>query len=136
MQKNIFRYVYLAMSWAFLLGLVYQTYTAGQAALPRTASWSTHASFGLLILLAALIQLLLILPARLPRPAGWVSLGLFTTVLIQVMVVSNRASNASALHPVLALFAFSMSLWLAMAAVRAVRVSPGPTTTSAARENV
>jgi len=134
MLKSIFRYVYLVMSWAFLLGVVYQTYTAGLAALPRTIGWSTHASFGLLLLLAALIQLLLILPARLPRPAGWVSLSLFATILIQVMVVSDRASTASALHPVLALFTFSMALWLASAAVRAVR-EPALTAAAHGREH-
>ena len=121
---QIFRYVYLAASWAFLAGLVYQVYTAGQAAVSHTAGWGDHAGFGFLILIASLLQLLVILPARLPRPAGWVSLGLFAAVLVQVVLAANRPSPISALHPVLALFAFSLSLWLALASLRAVRRAP------------
>ncbi|HUF38687.1 MAG TPA: DUF6220 domain-containing protein [Anaerolineales bacterium] len=121
MLIKIFRYLYLILSWAFLAGVVYQTYTAGLAAVAETTGWSTHFGLGMLLLLAALLQLILIRPARLPRPAGWVSLGLFGTILVQVLVVGNRASNVSALHPVLALFVFWMSWWLAMTAARTVR---------------
>lgn len=131
---KIFRYLYLILSWTFLAGVVYQTYTAGLAAVAETTGWSTHFGFGVLLLLAALLQLILIRPARLPRPAGWVSLGLFGTVLVQVLLVGNRESNASALHPVLALFVFWISWWLAMTAARTVRGAPASPLASAGED--
>ena len=121
MITKIFRYVYLVLSWAFLAGVVVQVYTAGLSAVTETLSWGTHIEFGFLLLLAGLLQLLLIRPARLPGPAGWVSAGLFGTMILQLMVFIERDSVLSALHPVLALVVFYMAWWLALAAYRTVR---------------
>ena len=121
MLTRIFRYLYLVVSWLFLVGVVVQVYTAGLAAVAETHSWTTHGEFGFLILLAGLVQLLMIWPARLPRPAGLVSIGLFVTLILQLFVFFDRENVVSALHPVLALLVFSLAWWLALAAFRAVR---------------
>jgi hypothetical protein len=118
---KIFRYVYLVLSWAFLVGVIVQVYTAGLSAVTSTLSWGTHAEFGFLLLLAGLLQLLLAWPARLPRPAGWINTGLFGVMLVQLAVFLNRDHPISALHPVLALVIFYMAWWLALAAYRTVR---------------
>ena len=121
MFTRIFRYLYLVVSWLFLIGVVVQVYTAGLAAVADTHSWTTHGEFGFLLLLAGLTQLLVILPARLPRPAGWVSTALFVTLVLQIAVFFDRDNVVSALHPVMALLVFLMAWWLALAAFRAIR---------------
>jgi len=131
---KVFRYLALILSWVFLAGVVYQTYTAGLAAVAEVSSWGTHVNFGFLLVLAALLQLLLVRPARLPRPAGWVSLGLFGTIVVQVILISVRDLAVSALHPVLALVVFLMAWWLAITATRAVR-GPSPDAPAVAGKN-
>ena len=122
MVRKIFRYLYLMLSWIFLAGLVYQMYTAGLAAVARKISWGLHGETGFLLLLLALLQLLLIIPARLPKPAGWISSGAFVTIMVQVFLLGDRDSAFSALHPVFGLFLFGLAWWLARAAYLALRV--------------
>lgn len=133
MIQKIFRYIYLLLSWIYLAGVIYQTYTAGLAAVTRTISWESHGEIGFLLLSLAFVQFVLIFPARLPKPAGWVSAGMFATIILQFIVISDRESTVSALHPVLALILFSLSWWLARAAFRSVRNST--TELSTAKEN-
>ena len=124
MLTKIFRYLYLVVIWAYLAGVIYQVYMAGLAAVAKTTGWDGHIGFGLLLVLTSPLPGLIGLPARLPRPAGWVNLALFVCVIAQFLVLGNRDSELSALHPVLALLTFSLSWWLARAALRAVRLAP------------
>lgn len=121
MPRMIFRVTYLVLIWTFLAGVVYQTYLAGLAAVSGAISWTAHVQLGFLLTLAALLQLVLVLPARLPRPAGWMSLGLFIALIAQLLFLWERDSPVSALHPVMALIVFYLSWRLAIAAARTVR---------------
>ncbi len=121
MLRKAFRFIYLAASWLFLVGVAYQMYTAGLVAVAKTASWRQHAEMGFVLLFLALLQLLLIFPARLPKPAGWVSAAAFVTIMLQVLALFDRTSALSALHPVFGLLLFALAWWLGRAAYRAVR---------------
>jgi cytochrome b561 len=134
MLRKVFRYLYLFLSWTFLAGLVYQMYTAGLTAVARKTSWQLHGETGFLLMLLALLQLLLIIPARLPKPAGWISSGAFVTIMLQVVVLGDRDTAFSALHPVLGLILFGLAWWLARAAYMALRL-PDPVELPAVKDD-
>ena len=109
MITKFFRYTYLILIGTFLTGLFYQTYLAGLAAVARKATWDSHREFGFLLLMAGLIQLLIVFPARLPTPARWLSGGLFAAMIVQFAALFDRESSFSALHPVMALVVFLLA---------------------------
>ena len=121
MAKKIFRYLYLVLIWITLTAIAVQTYTAGLAAVTGTISWTEHIEFGFLVEFLGLLQFLLVFPARLPRPANWVSAGLLGTFFVQLLVLFFGKTLIAALHPVLALLIFAEAWWLSRAAWRAVR---------------
>jgi len=106
MITKFFRYTYLILIGTFLIGLMFQTYLAGLAAVARSATWDSHREFGFLLLIAGLLQLLIIFPARFPKPSRWMSGGLFTVMIVQIAALFDRESSFSALHPVMALVLF------------------------------
>jgi len=117
--KGLLRQVHAWLAWAFVGAVVFQVFLAGQA-MPQLGgnnNFGTHAGFGWLIGLLALIQLVLAVAAGVGRRRIGISAGLFVLFLVQMslpyMDTEAGLPAVAALHPVNALAIFGISVWYA-----------------------
>ena len=118
------RYLYLAFSWLFVAGVVYQVYLTGMAVVAQRQSWRPHADTGHALVIPLVLMLLSMYLGRMPRQVKVITWLLFLAYFLQAYVlISMRRSvpALSALHPVLALVDFGLGLWLAVQAFKIIR---------------
>jgi hypothetical protein len=125
------RYVYLALAWAFVAGVVLQVFFIGMGLFVSSEYREVHAYIGWTILhLSPLIILVAAPLARAGRTRILQAAALAVTVWIVPILAGVRADApvAAAFHPVAALLAF----WLATVVARGATSLVGSTDTEAA----
>ncbi len=118
------RIAYIALSWAFVVGMVLQVFLIGLGLLGGQASGTElHRNFGWALHLVPLLVLLFAALSRAGRRHGLWALALAVVVfLVPIFVILRDSSPVlAALHPVAAVLAFPISLVVAMNALRALR---------------
>ena len=118
------RIAFAALAWLFVATVVIQVFLIGLGLFGDPAFRETHREFGFTwVGLAALALLIVAILARPgPRALGAV-VGLFVLYIIQTSLPGLRDSYpaVAALHPVLAMGIFVMSIQIARSATEAVR---------------
>jgi mercuric ion transport protein len=119
------RYLYLALAWAFLVGLVVQVFFIGLGLFAGSENLALHANLGWILHLAPILILAVAALARAGRRQILMALGLAVTVFIVPILATLRSDQPvlAALHPVGALLAFWLAILVALAATRLVRGS-------------
>jgi hypothetical protein len=128
MVKNIFRIVYLVVSWLFVVGVLAQVFLAGMVVVARQAGWDGHISLGHTLGLPILLMILSAYLGRIPTAMKWLTWLLFGVYVLQADVIifmRDSAPLVAAFHPVLALVDFALGLTLALRAWSLVRQREG-----------
>ena len=116
MVAVVARIASLVATWLFLAAVVVQVFFAGLALFAGGENWALHVNLGWILHLAPLLVLALVALGRPPRSALWLAIALAGVTLVQPLLATLRRDVplAAALHPVLALLIFSLSLSLAV----------------------
>lgn len=120
------RYAYLALAWAFLVGLVVQVFFIGLGLFGGSEGTELHVGFGWLLHLVPILILVAAALARAGRRRILLASALAAVTFVIPIVVLFRADApvVAALHPVGALLAF----WLGAIVARdagSLSASPG-----------
>jgi hypothetical protein len=96
----------------FLLCVIVQVFLAGLAVFVTPVHWAQHTRFVHIFEFVPLLMLLLSAVGRLPVRLRWLSVALFALVFVQYFTANIGAylPFVSALHPVVALILFWLSL--------------------------
>lgn len=103
------RLAYSILAFVFLICIIVQVYLAGMALFGDSELWKYHRSFVPMFGSISLILFILGIVGKLNRTMIWGSLGLFVLISLQYITALHIAG---ALHPVLALALFGVSLVL------------------------
>ena len=124
----------LAASWIFFAAVVTQVFLAGLGLFADDQSFELHVNLGWILHLAPLLILLLVGLSRPPRRILWLAVALAVVVFVQPLLPQLRGGLplVAALHPVLALAIFSLSLALALQITASVRSSADSAPSAAA----
>jgi hypothetical protein len=119
------RYVYVALAWAFLAGLVVQVFFIGLGLFAGSENLALHVNLGWILHLAPILILAVAALARAGRRQILLALALAVTVFIVPILATLRADQPllAALHPVGALLAFWLAILVALGATRLLRAS-------------
>lgn len=112
---KISRYIYLAASSLFLIGVTLQVFLAGMVVVALRTGWGNHRDLGHALALPLLIMLVTAYLGRLPSKIKWMTWLLLGVYIIQAdVIIFMRASYpyVSAFHPVLALVDFGLGAFL------------------------
>ena len=112
---KISRYIYLAASSLFLIGVTLQVFLAGMVVVALQTGWGNHRDLGHALALPLLIMLVTAYLGRLPSKMKWMTWLLLGVYVIQSdVIIFMRASYpyVSAFHPVLALVEFGLGAFL------------------------
>jgi hypothetical protein len=126
--RNIFRIVYLIVSWLFAVGVLAQVFLAGMVVVARQMGWGEHIDLGHTLGLPILVMLLSAYLGRLPSAMKWMTWSLFGVYVVQADVIIFMRDSlplVSAFHPVLALVDFALGLTLALRIWSLVRQREG-----------
>lgn len=121
------RYLYLALVWLFLAGIVAQVFLAGLGLFGAARDFGPHVELGWTLVLAPLV---LVIVAALAR-VGWRMFLSNVVLLVLVFIqpelpgLATNAPIAAALHPVNALLIFWLTLTIGLMIWRLVR-QPAP----------
>lgn len=121
MITRLFRIIYLAGTWLFVVGALGQFFLAGLGVFAGPSNWGKHMELGLLLGLLALLLIILALIARLPGKMIGMTVGLFGLFVVQVLLLVPFQSHISyhalhiinALHPVNGIALLLVALTLA-----------------------
>lgn len=123
------RWLFLALVWLYLAGVLYQVFLAGSALFGPDRSFETHIGLGYLLHLVPVLLIVVALIARVGSPLIRWTLALLVVQFIQPLLPMTRGDLpwAAALHPVLALVVFWLGITIGLEAWRLVR-PPAPAT--------
>jgi hypothetical protein len=123
-MTKIGRYIFLALTSLLLVGIIVQVYLVGLTMLGgQSGVMDDHNGIGLVL---GPVTLLIILPAylgRLPNSMKLYSWLIFATYFAMLVLANVRQSvpSVAALHPVLALVLFAMTISQVISAWKAIR---------------
>ena len=129
------RYVFVALSWAFVVGVVLQVLFIGLALFVAPYDPGLHVTFGWAVLhLWPILILIAAAVARAGRTRILQATGLAVTVFITPILALLRADLplAAAFHPVGALLAFWLGIVVARSATSLVRATDADASAHAA----
>jgi len=127
------RYVYVALAWAFVAGVVLQVFFIGLGLFVGSEYRELHAGFGWTILHLSPLLILVATPfARAGRTRILQATALAVSVWIVPILAAVRADLpiAAAFHPVGALLAFWLAIVVAREATSLLRTSDGEASTT------
>jgi hypothetical protein len=134
MVKKIGRYGYLGVAVLFIAGIMTQVYLVGLSLLGRRPSWDDHIGLGHGLGILALLLVILVYVGQQSRGLKWLTWANFVVYFLLADVVifmRDSAPLVAALHPVLAITLFALTVTVAVQAWRAVReVAPAAATPS------
>ncbi|WP_274361757.1 DUF6220 domain-containing protein [Paenibacillus thermotolerans] len=113
------RYAFFTLAWILLACIVVQTLLAGMAVFSDPLKWRQHISFVHLFEFVPIVMLILAFTGRLPKRLIGESAGLFVLIFVQYFTANFPA--AGAVHPVIALLLFGLSLHTGAGAWRALK---------------
>ncbi|OOC57580.1 DUF6220 domain-containing protein [Paenibacillus ihbetae] len=114
-ESSPFRFArvgFLLLAWLFSASVALQVFLAGLALFVDSSNWSSHMSFARYFSFLPLLMAVLARTARLPSRLIWRCIGLFGMILglFLTAIFSSRIGGLAALHPVIALLLFWVSL--------------------------
>jgi len=121
------RYLYLAMVWAYVAGILVQVFLVGLALFGTTRDFEPHIGLGWILHLVPILLLIVAAIARVGSRLIWWNVALLVVQFIQPVLPSLRSDVplVSALHPVLALIIFLLAYTIGLKAWLLVR-EPAP----------
>ncbi len=120
------RAAYVVLAWAFLAGLMAQTFVIGLGLFGDKSFREVHAGLGWILHLAPLLVLLAAVLARAGKRHWQWALAMAVVVLIVPILATLRDTAAiAALHPVGAVIAFALAVVVALNSWRSLRAGPG-----------
>ena len=119
------RYAYFALAWGFLAGVVVQVFFIGLALFAGSNNMALHVNLGWILHLVPILILVAAALARAGRQQILLAAALAVIVFIVPILVSLRESApvVAALHPVGALLAFWVAVFVARNASQLMRGS-------------
>lgn len=117
------RWLFLALVWIYLAGIVVQVFLAGTGLFGATRDFEAHIGLGWILHLVPVLLLIAAAVGRVGRQLMWWTTALLVVQFIQPILPSLRADLpwAAALHPVLALIVFWLALTIGLRAWRLVQ---------------
>jgi hypothetical protein len=121
------RAVYLGLVWIYLAAIVVQVFLAGVGLFGAARDFEPHRSLGWILHLGPVLLLIVAFVARVGWQTIWWNVALLLTVGVQPFLpgLRNDVPLLAALHPVLALVIFWITLTIGLRAWRRVR-EPAP----------
>lgn len=107
-RARMWRKIFFVLAVIFVITVMIQVFLAGLATFMDPARWMTHIAFVKIIEYVPILMLIVSFPGKLPKRMKWQSVGLF--MLIILMYATANIPNAGAIHPVIALLMFWMSI--------------------------
>jgi len=125
------RYIYAALVWAFMAGLVVQVYLIGLGLFASSDYTKLHVTFGWILHLVPPFILLAAAAASAGRTLVIQTTALSITIFIVPILAAIRADAplAAAFHPVGAVLAFLLAIFVARGATRLLRSTDPETPT-------
>ena len=126
---RISRYIYLVISWLFVLGVVAQVFLVGMIVVAVKMGWDPHIGLGHTLAAPLLLMLITMYLGRLPvsmKRLTWLLFGVYVLQADVIIFLRGQAPVLSAFHPVLALVDFFLGLTLARRALPLARQSRVP----------
>ena len=126
------RYVYVALAWAFVAGILVQVFLIGLGLFVSSDYKDTHATVGWLLHLVPPFILLAAGFSRAGRTLIWQTAGLAVLFFFVPILAGIRADApvAAAFHPVGAVLAFVLAIVVARGATSLVRSTDAATPTT------
>jgi hypothetical protein len=117
------RYAFVALAWAFLVGVVVQVFFIGLALFADSENIELHVNLGWILHLVPILILISAVAGRAGRRRILEAAALAAVVFVVPILATLRESMpvAAALHPVGALLAFWLSIVVARSATSLVR---------------
>jgi hypothetical protein len=112
MWRKFSRSAYTVLAWGFAACVAVQTFLAGLAVFTDPSQWGMHVMFVHLFEYLPLLMLLFAFAGKLPGSEKWLCAALFGLMIAQY--ATANIPGAGALHPVIALALF----WLSLRAAR------------------
>ena len=126
---RISRYIYLVISWLFVVGIVAQVFLVGMIVVAVKMGWDPHIGLGHTLAAPLLLMLITMYLGRLAvsmKRLTWVLFGVYVLQADVLIFLRGQAPVLSAFHPVLALVDFALGLTLALRALPLARQSQAP----------
>jgi Zn-dependent protease with chaperone function len=127
------RYLYLALVWLYVAGIVVQVFLAGMGLFGAQRDFEPHIGLGWLLHLVPILLLIVAAVARVGSRLLWWNTALLVVQFVQPILALARddVPVVAAFHPVLALIIFWLALTIGLMAWRLVRQpSPAPADTA------
>ena len=120
------RYLYLALVWIYLAGILFQVFLAGMGLFGTTRDFEPHVGLGWILHLVPVLLLIVAAVARVGRQLIWWNVALLVVQFVQPILATLRNDQpiVAAFHPVLALVIFWLALTIGLKAWRLVREPP------------
>jgi putative tricarboxylic transport membrane protein len=117
------RYLFLALVWAYLAGILVQVFLIGIALFGAAHDFEPHINLGWILHLVPILLLIVGAVARVGSRLLWWTLALAVVQFIQPILATLRTDQpvAAAFHPVLAVIIFWMGVTIGLQAWRLVR---------------
>jgi hypothetical protein len=106
-------FAYTIAAWLFVAGILMQVYLVGLSLLGGQPDWQTHIGLGHDSGIVALLIVVLAYTGQLPRPMKhftWPNLAIYILLADVVIFMRGVAPLAAALHPVLAVLLFGVTV--------------------------
>jgi Zn-dependent protease with chaperone function len=117
------RYLYVAMVWAYLVGIMVQVFLIGIALFGSSHDFEPHIGLGWILHLVPILLLIVGAIARVGSRLLWWNAALLLVQFIQPILATMRDDQpvVAAFHPVLALIIFWLAFTIGLMAWRLVR---------------
>lgn len=116
---KVSRYVFVVLAWLILGCVILQTFLAGMSVFTDPSHWKDHTIFVHLFEYLPLLMLILAFTGRLPNTLCWKSAAIFALIFAQYFTAN--VPGAGAVHPVLALVMFWLTISVARESTRHIR---------------
>lgn len=108
--------LFFGLAWAMVLCVTVQIFIAGLAIFTDSSYWSGHRTLVHFMELVPVIMLIVALAGKLPTALKWQSFILLALIFIQYFTA--HFPGAGAVHPVIAMILFALSLHVAQRSSR------------------
>ena len=117
------RYVFLAMVWIYVAGILFQVFLAGIGLFGAEKDFEPHVGLGWILHLVPVLLLIVAAVARVGSRLLWWTTALLVVQFIQPILATLRDDQpvVAAFHPVLAVVIFWLAVTIGVKAWRLVR---------------